>query len=253
MPRQTDLTDRTAKPARQTDLGRQTDLSVRTDLTVASRPGRQTDLDDTVDRDFREFHTDLVEREPVSPPSPDAAPEIAYFKDLDLSGLGFGAFQKVGKLYFAPFDRTVRVQSPTLALASDLTDGDATLKISGSFRKFVDSTEAALFGHAVAHPEWTNKPEADLRRYFKSFVTGDEVRVKIADDLAVFDADGHVLDPEDVHARSTVRCILELDGICFGRRGFGAMWTLTQAQVVGAPRMLISDRARRERRADEFS
>lgn len=254
--------------ARPTDLATDlaTDLSTRTAggdrrPRPSSRPSPAPTRAD--DADFREFYTDLVEREPSTPPpaaeslSPEADDDgdqvdghAVDYRDVDLDGgVSFGTFHKSGKLYFAPFVAPVRVETPVLRVLGDLRGADATLALSGGFGAFVEGAEAALFRHAVAHPEWTNRGESELRRYFKSFVGDDGgqacVRVKVADDLAVFDAEGGIVDdPADVGPGTGLRCLLELDGIWFGRRGFGAMWTLTQAQVAAAPRLLLARRRR---------
>ena len=92
--------------------------------------------------------------------------------------------------------------------------------------------------------EWFRKDIDDdvLRHNFKSFFKDDDsLKVKVAQDAAVFDRDRHPAGLEDLVAGEGVRLILELTRICFGRQEFGALWRIVQAQLVPTPACLITD------------
>lgn len=175
-----------------------------------------------------------------------AEPVVQFYKavDLDRALSGFRAMEKAGNLYVVRLATPLLVQTPPLVLASPLDDEDGTplphahLSVPKSFDQFLRRTEAAVLDAALEHKDaWFRRPmnDAALRASFKEFCRAGAVRVRVPRDALVFDDTGALVARDQVPAGASVRCLLELSKICFGRTEFGAMWTLLQAQTAQAP------------------
>ena len=178
----------------------------------------------------------------ASDPAPERERYAVYYSKATFVN-DFLPMEKAGRVYFAPLEHPIRIQTPVLLLDSEL-DTSATLGIpSGSFVRFLQRAERFVVEAAASHrSKWFRKPLSDdaLRDSFKSFLGHNGVlRVKVSDEFTAFDEEGDYLEAEELDAPVGVRCILELDGVCFGKKEFGAMWTLTQAQIAPAPRCMI--------------
>ena len=168
---------------------------------------------------------------------------VQYYKDVDLD-FRFLPMQKVDNLYVAPLAEALRVQTPPVVLTGDVRAPEARLVARGSFKHFATGVEQAIVDAAILNKAtWFKKEITDeaLVKGFKSFVSGKGMKVKLDDDLVAFDADGDIVDFDDLDTPVSVRCIIELDGVCFGRKEFGAMWTVTQMQVARLPRCAITN------------
>ena len=155
----------------------------------------------------------------------------------------FESMRKVGTVYFVPFSKPVRVQTPVLKLVE--FDSSAAFKVPRAFAAFVANFEEHLFRAAVANKKlWFKKDlsEESLRASFKTFLAGCTFRAKVGDDVAAFDDEGDHMDPAEIRLPTGVRCILELDGICFGRTEFGGMWSISQLRATEARKCLIDPR-----------
>lgn len=192
----------------------------------------------------------------VEPPLPAAAapaaaaPVLQYYKHADLDAClapqAFLPLEKVGGLYVASLATPLLVQTPPVTLASPLDDEDGTplphvhLALPRDACQFAQRVEDLVLEACLANKEaWFRRPleDATLRASFKPFFKAGEraLKVKVPRDALVFDDAGTLLCHGDVAVGSTVRCLLELSRVCFGRTEFGAMWSLRQAQRAPAP------------------
>lgn len=180
---------------------------------------------------------------------PAAAPAAAspqYYKHVDLAAhlTAFLPLEKLGGSYVTRLATPLLVQTPVLALASPLDDHEgepvpnAYLTLPKGFQQFAQDTEAAVLEACLANKaEWFRRPLEDdsLRASFKEFCKGQHLKIKVPRDALVFDSQGSLVEREGVAPGTSVRCLLELSKVCFGRTEFGAMWTLRQAQTAPAP------------------
>lgn len=196
-------------------------------------------------------------------PAEPAEPVPRFYRHVDLGAhLDPGAFlplEKRGAVYAAPLAEPLLVQTPPLTLASDLVDeegvpaGHAYVLLPRAFLKFAREAEARVVDACVANKaEWfRRRPVTDdaLRAGFKEFCKASgHLKVKVPEDALVFDHEGALLDRQAyVRAGQSVRALLQLDRVCFGRTEFGAMWSLVQAQLAPPapppPRCLIDPAA----------
>lgn len=174
---------------------------------------------------------------------------LRYYTRVDLDDHlhpeGFGPLEKLGGLYASRLQSPLVVQTPPVTLASGLEDDEgspashAYLLLPKSFAAFACEVEARVLEAAMANKgTWFRRrtvTEDALRAGFKEFckATG-HLKVKVPADALVFDDQGGVV-REPVEAGTVVRCLLQLDRVCFGRTEFGAMWSLVQAQVAPPP------------------
>jgi len=209
-------------------------------------PDHHLEHDDTSEHDDATSEHAAPTAEYDDPAHDDPTPEreryAVYYSKVTFVD-EFLPMEKAGRVYFAPLTNPIRIQTPVLLLDSEL-DTSATLGIpSGSFVRFLQRAEHFVVEAAASHrSKWFRKPLSDdaLRDSFKSFLSHNGVlRVKVSDEFTAFDEEGDYLEAEELDAPVGVRCILELDGVCFGKKEFGAMWTLTQAQIAPAPRCMI--------------
>lgn len=187
---------------------------------------------------------------PDAPPQPEApaaaGPEPVYYKHLDVGAAlsGFAPPAKNGSVYEVPLLAPVWVQTPPLTLVSPLEDEDgaplaaAHVALSPSFAKFCKDAEARILAACIANKATWFKRKVDdesLRAGFKEFCKGRSLKIRVPRDALFFDGEGALVPRQDVGEGCSVRCLLELSKICFGRTEFGCMWTLLQAQTAPPP------------------
>ena len=174
-----------------------------------------------------------------------AAPR--YFSSVNLDGeLSPDAFQpveKVGGLYVARLATPLLVQTPPLVLASSLSHTDDTpltrarVEPTPAFETFAQNVEQRVLDAALVNKKaWFRRPLEDqrLRATLKRFCTpGVALQVYVPSDVELFDADGNPIDRdhEQVQPGRSLRLILRLSEVCFGKNEFGALWTLVQARA----------------------
>lgn len=169
------------------------------------------------------------------------------FSELDM----FLPMEKIDGLYVVPFAFPIRVQTPALKLSEDLVldsraTTTATFETSGSFRRFAQKTESAVLEAAIANKrKWFKKDmsESALQHSFKTFLTDKKLRVKVDEDVELFDRRGRPVHVEDgvLKKGSEVRCILELSAVFFGRKEFGSMWGVLQVQLAEGIKKCLFD------------
>lgn len=186
--------------------------------------------------------TDTPEH-PSENPSENPQAPVVHYKRVDVGTLRFMPMEKVDNMYVVPLATPLRVQTPPVLLVGDIHSTTIRLVGRGSFKRFAQSVEQAILKAAIDHKaEWFRKPITDetLTKGFKSFVSGKGFKVKLDDDLMAFDSEGDIMDFDDFDTPVSARCIIELDGVCFGRKEFGAMWNLAQLQIARLPQCIIS-------------
>ena len=151
------------------------------------------------------------------------------------------------RLYVVPIDPPVLVTSPPTKTASAFEEGVpfAFLQPEGAFAAFLKKSEDAILDACLANKAtWFAMQHEDeaLRRGFKSFFKEDGTfKIKVPSDVAFFDAKGRPIDRDDVPAGTTIRAVLELSRVCFGRHEFGSTWKLVQAKLVETECLIIDD------------
>lgn len=162
----------------------------------------------------------------------------------ELGADAFAPLRKTGGIYVAELQAPLLVQTPPLQLVSPLDDADgeplptAHLKVPARFAQFAQGVEDAVLSASLANKEaWFRRPLGDeaLRASLKRFAAADTLKVRLPRDILVFDAEGALVPRDSVAPESSVRCLLELSRVCFGRTEFGAMWSVAQAQVTPPP------------------
>ena len=170
------------------------------------------------------------------------------YRSVDLTTLSFEPVAKQGKLYVANLSPALSVLTPPVELATPL-DSDAPfayVRPAGDFARFLHDVEAFVLDQCLKRKsEWFRKDLDDdaLRNNFKSFFREGEFKVKVAGEVAAFGIKKEPIGPEDVRVGQQVRCVLELERVCFGRQEFGAMWRLVQVREVEVPACMIDDAA----------
>ena len=169
-----------------------------------------------------------------------------YFKsvDLDAAFVDVEPIEKSGTVYVAKLRRPLVVQTPPLVLASPLEEEDqplthAHLVLPQAFADFAHAVEAKVLSSCLANKAaWFRRPMDDdsLRAGFKAFCRDKNLKIKLPRDVLVFDSEGRLVSRADIPQGATIRCLLELSRISFGRTEFGSMWSLLQAQTAPPPR-----------------
>lgn len=203
----------------------------------------ETPADETPADESAADETAAVETAAVEVIAVKTEEEYAPFYAKISPHIKFESMRKVGTVYFVPFSKPVRVQTPVLKLVE--FDASAAFKVPRSFAAFVANFEEHLLQAASANRKlWFKKDlsEETLRTSFKTFLTGCTFRAKVGDDFAAFDDEGDHMDPAEIRPPAGVRCILELDGMCFGRTEFGGMWSVSQLRATEPRKCLIDPR-----------
>ena len=182
----------------------------------------------------------------VTPPRANA-PTPRFYAHVDPARelLDFDPLVKVGGVYVASLKTPLWVQTPPLQLASPLEDEDGEplshvhVVLPRGVAQFASAMEARVLAVCQQRKaEWFRRAVSDeaLRTGFKEFVKpGGELKIRVPRDALVFDGNGRLTPRAGVGEGSSVRCLLELSKVCFGRTEFGAMWSLLQVQVAPQP------------------
>lgn len=176
-----------------------------------------------------------------------------YYTSVDLSSaLCVGPAIKDNKVYIAPLETPLTIQTPPLTLVGDVTHEStfAHLGVPTQFRAFLRSVETALLDAVLDNKDRVlggrTVSDETLRANLKSFVTCEtdetgetgetgtdtsDLKVRVSDSLDIFDSSKQAVGIEDARDGCRVRCVLELSRVCFGRAEWGGMWRLVQIQV----------------------
>lgn len=170
-----------------------------------------------------------------------------YFKTVSIEATQFEPLTREGKLYISALSPPLQVSTPPIRLGTGVSATDLPfvyVNPEGAFKQFLQDVEARVLDACIENKDaWFDKgvEEDYLRQNFKSFFSDAGFKVRVTDDVAVFDPRRTLVAPEEAEAGCLVRCVLELARICFGKREFGAMWRLVQVQLLDEPRCLIED------------
>lgn len=164
------------------------------------------------------------------------------YKSVQISKQTFGQVTKdvSARLFVVPIEPPVRIQTTPVVLTTSIEDPDVPfVYIQGdqNMMKFFKQTEQDIEDVCIANKkEWfTLAKDLDdevLRRGYKSFFTQQGFKVKVAQDVPCFDVNRKPIGREDIPKDSTVRMVLELSRISFGRHEFGVAWRVVQLQLV---------------------
>lgn len=172
----------------------------------------------------------------------------AYYSRIDFpAALAFDAPMKEGKLYVANAAPPLVISTPPVTLSTPLssTIQHALVTVTGAFAGFLRDVETRVLETCIENKDtWFNSPKDEelLRHDFKSFLVDDgTMKLRVSPTLAVYDASGNPVGPEEADVGQQVRCVWELPRICFGSREFGALWRLVQVRFVEVQPCLIAD------------
>lgn len=162
--------------------------------------------------------------------------------EAELCAASFGPIQKSGTAYAARLHRPLLVQTPPVTVLSALEDDVAHVHLKVAPRSrlgdFLERVEDRLLSTCLeSKATWFPRTVDDdvLRASFKSFFRAGALKVRVPRDVLLFDEAGQLVGREAAAPGTSVRCLLELSRVTFGRTEFGAMWTLVQAQVAPPP------------------
>lgn len=164
------------------------------------------------------------------------------YKSVQISKQTFGQVTKdtSARLFVVPIEPPVRIQTTPVVLTTSIEDPDVPfVYIQGdqNMMKFFKQTEQDIEDICITNKkEWfTLAKDLDddiLRRGYKSFFAQQGFKVKVAPDVPCFDVNRKPIGREDIPKDSTVRMVLELSRISFGRHEFGVAWRVVQLQLV---------------------
>lgn len=178
--------------------------------------------------------------EVAEPVTEEAEDDIVYYKDAQVE-YEFGDMRKENGVYFVPLKKPVLIQTPVVRLMEPITGNSTTVKVSGSFAKFVKNHEENMLKLTKENKtKWFKNGIEDsaLDGGFKSFLESDTLKVKIIEDFAAFDTAGEFIE-NTFCTPAEVRCILKISGMWFGAAEFGSIMSLVQTQLAKLPKCSI--------------
>lgn len=164
------------------------------------------------------------------------------YRAVNFDSLAYGAITKdtTARLFVVPVEPALTIQTTPVVLTTSIEDPEIPFVYFQGDEKLMDfmkRTEKYIEDACIAHKEeWFSLAKTldddTLRRGFKTFFGDSGYKVKIAPDVPCFDQNKKPIGREDIPENSTVRFVLELSRICFGRHEYGATWKVTQVQLV---------------------
>lgn len=164
------------------------------------------------------------------------------YRAVKFESLSYGDLTKdtVARLFVVPVEPALTVQTTPVVLNTSIEDPDVPFVYFQGDHKLMDfmkHTEQHIEDACISHKkEWFSLAKTldddILRRGFKTFFGDAGYKVKIAPDVPCFDQHKKPIGREDIPENSTVRMVMELSRICFGRHEYGATWKVTQVQLV---------------------
>ena len=192
------------------------------------------------DKEVKEAKEDVV-FEVSHDLSPEEDISIRYYEDVSPVVEHFSLMRKENGMYIVPFSKPLVIQTPVVVLNEPLTN-TASLKVSAKFAKFIDGVEQSILAATKVNKSLWFKKDLDnstIEGGFKSFLDGNNLKVKVDKDLASFDEEERLIG-NDFETPIGVRCILEASEINFGQLEFGVIFSLVQVQLVKPPKCKIT-------------
>lgn len=141
-------------------------------------------------------------------------------------------------VYLTHAGKPLMFQTDTVKLT--LGDNDAVLTCSDALMYTLRSVDASILQHAQQRSqEWFGKElDADaVVSLFSESITHNELKAKIID-TDIFDVQKNVRDTSYVHEKCPCVVVLQLMGVYFAKRRFGASWNIKQ--VLASPHKKLS-------------
>lgn len=154
--------------------------------------------------------------------------------------------QRDGGVYVSSLETPLVIQTPTIALASDLSEDAsfAALKMKSSVLTFFKTVEDTLIQHAIANKaSWFREDIGDetIVQSFKSFLSEDDrmLRVRVAEACTAYDTEKNKIALPQ--AGTKIKAVLELSRLTFSKTQFGAVWNLKQLRLAEEPKYLFEE------------
>jgi len=153
------------------------------------------------------------------------------------------------RLFVVPIDPPVRIQTTPVVLTTSIEDPEipfAYIQGDTNMMTFFKQTEQDIEDVCIKNKKawFTLAKDLDddvLRRGYKSFFAQQGFKVKVAPDVPCFDVNKKPIGREDIPQDSTVRMVLEMNRISFGRHEFGVAWRVVQMQLVPVECLINDD------------
>lgn len=177
----------------------------------------------------------------------------SLLKDVSLADISFEDVQKEGSLYSVKFKKRIKLETPAVTCVEALTNGKGELlpylyiQPDDALHDFLHDFDKFVVSEAQNHRDswFRDKPSRrEVEDSFKSYWKAGEpeaFRIKLLDDVEVYDSNRQPMRPSELQAGEKVKLIMEVSRISIGKSSYGTIWKCPQVMRQRQQQCLFAD------------
>lgn len=175
---------------------------------------------------------------------------VQLLKDVKPDSLQFEDVKREGSMYTARIKHKLSIQSPVVLCKERITNSNGEtlpymyITPDATLDTWLQQFEAYILDQAVQHKDaWfrKNTSDSDVQQTYKSYFRDNTFRLRMTDDVEIFDTTRTILNPGDLQPGTKVKLIMDLGRVSFGRTEWGCVWRVSQIMVQNTRGCLFTD------------
>lgn len=165
---------------------------------------------------------------------------VHVLKDVKPENIEFEDVHREGSMYTARFKNKISIQSPVVVCKETITNASGEIlpyvyiTPDAALEKWVLAFDDYILDQADKNKEkWFRKSTSasDIQQTYKSYLRDKTFRLRLTDDVEIFDSSRNLVNPADLKAGTKVKLIMDLGRVSFGRNEWGCVWRASQVMV----------------------
>ncbi len=176
---------------------------------------------------------------------------MTKLSEFDVQKIRFRDVQKDDKLYSVRFEDVVRVQTPVVTCMESITNAKGNvlpylfIQPDKELATLLRNFDNFILDQAFEHRDtwFKDRPSRrELEDGFKRYLKEDNTfRLKIGEDLEVFDANKQPVKPDDLRGGDKVKLVMEVTRVSIGKSSYGTIWKCLQILRAKTKQCMIED------------
>ena len=175
---------------------------------------------------------------------------VNLLKDVKPDEFEFEDVHREGNMYTSRLKNKLTIQSPVVVCKEKITNSsDEVLPYlyitpDPALQQWLTAFDEYIVSQAHEHREtWFRKhtTDSDIQQTFKPYLRDGVFRLRMTEDVEIFDTSRTLVNPADLKAGTKVKVIMELGRISFGRTEWGCVWRASQIMVQNTRGCLFSE------------
>ncbi len=175
---------------------------------------------------------------------------MSKIANVRLDQVKFQEVQKDSKLYCVKFADVLRIQTQVVTCLESITNskGDLSpylfIQPDKELETFLEDFDRFVQDNAYeSRDSWfTTRPSRrELEDSFKRYLKDNIFRLKLGDDLEVFDANRQPMKPDELRGGEKVKLVMEVSRVSIGKSSYGTIWKCLQVMRQRSRECMIAD------------